>query len=132
MILLDVTPLSLGVETIGGEMMKVIERNTTIPAQNTRLFTTNHAGQSSVEVRIYQGEHSLTTYNRLLGSFILTDIPRGGLGVPQIEVTFDIDVNGIVHVGAMEQTTGRRNELELANSGGLTKTELERLTHGLV
>jgi molecular chaperone DnaK len=127
-LLLDVTPLSLGIETLGGGMARIIERNTTIPTQGTKVFTTAKDGQTSVEIKVYQGEHDLAAYNKLLATFQLTGLPRAPRGSPQIEVSFDIDVNGIVHVAAVEQNTGRRQQIQVTNSTGLSPEELARLT----
>jgi molecular chaperone DnaK len=126
-LLLDVTPLSLGIETLGGVMTRVIERNTTIPTQGTKTFTTARDGQTSVEIKVYQGEHELCTYNKFLANFQLAGIPRAPRGTPQIEVHFDIDVNGILHVSAVEQNTGRRQQIQINNTTGLAPEEIERL-----
>lgn len=130
-LLLDVTPLSLGLETLGGVMTRIIERNTTIPTQGKKVFTTASDGQSSVEIKVYQGEHELARHNRLLGNFQLTGIPNARKGQPQIEVTFDIDVNGIVHVEAVEQHTGRRQQVQISGGAGLTPEEIARLSQTL-
>jgi molecular chaperone DnaK len=127
LVLLDVTPLSLGIETIGGVMARIIERNTTIPTQGKRVFTTARDDQTSVEVKVYQGEQELVNYNKLLASFQLTGIPRARRGVPQIEVLFDIDVNGIVHVSAAELNSGRRQQIQITQTTNLTLEEMERL-----
>jgi molecular chaperone DnaK len=128
LLLLDVTPLSLGIETLGGEMTSIITRNTTIPTQGNKIFTTASDGQTSVEIKVYQGEHSLARYNKFLANFHLTGIPRLMRGLPKIEVTFDIDVNGIVHVTAVEQTTGQRQQVQISNATGLSADEIARLT----
>lgn len=127
-VLLDVTPLSLGIETLGGVMTRIIERNTTIPTQGKKIFTTASAGQTTVDIKVYQGENELAAYNKFLANFQLAGIPRADRGVPQIEVTFDIDVNGIVHVSAVEQYTGRRQQIQINNTTGLSREEMERLS----
>ena len=127
-LLLDVMPLSLGIETLGGVMTRLIERNTTIPTQGKQVFTTAGDGQTSVEIKVYQGESELAAYNKFLANFQLTGIPRSPRGVPQIEVTFDVDVNGIVHVEAVEQNTGRKQQIQVSNATGLSPEEIERLT----
>lgn len=127
-VLLDVTPLSLGVETAGGEVVRVIDRNTTIPTQGKKTFTTAGEGQTSVNIKVYQGEHSLAIHNRFLGDFQLTGIPRARRGLPQIEVTFDIDVNGIVHVQAVEISTGTRHQIQIHSAVGLSQEEIAQLS----
>ena len=131
LLLLDVTPLSLGIETLGGEMTPIITRNTTIPTQGNKIFTTANDGQTSVDIKVYQGEHSLARYNKFLANFQLTGIPRLMRGQPKIEVTFDIDVNGIVHVTAVEQTTGQRQQVQISNATGLNADEIARLTRSV-
>ena len=131
LLLLDVTPLSLGIETLGGEMTPIITRNTTIPTQGNKIFTTASDGQTSVDIKVYQGEHSLARYNKFLANFQLTGIPRLMRGQPKIEVTFDIDVNGIVHVTAVEQTTGQRQQVQISNATGLNADEIARLTQSV-
>ena len=128
LLLLDVTSLSLGIETLGGEMTTIIPRNTTIPTQGKKIFTTAGDGQTTVEVKVYQGEHSLARYNKFLANFQLSDIPRLMRGLPKIEVTFDIDVNGIVHVEAIEQNTGKRQQIQVSNAIGLSAEEIARLS----
>lgn len=130
-LLLDVTPLSLGIETVGGEMVHVIERNTTIPTQGTKTFTTTRDGQTSVEIKVFQGEHRLTKYNRFLAEFELTGIPRAQRGVPQIEVLLDVDVNGLVHVSAVEQNTGRSQQIQIHHATGLSQEDIERLAKAM-
>ncbi len=130
-LLLDVTPLSLGIETLGGQMVHIIERNTTIPTQGKKVFTTARDGQTSVEIKVYQGEHELVVYNKFLANFHLTGISRALRGVPQIEVHFDIDVNGIVHVSAVDQTTGRSQQIQISHATGLSQEEIERLSRSL-
>ena len=126
-LLLDVTPLSLGIETLGGVMTKLIERNTTIPTQKSQVFSTASDGQNSVEIKVYQGERELARDNRLLGNFILDGIPPAPRGIPQIEVTFDIDANGIVNVKAHDRGTGREQRVTIQPSSGLRKDEIERM-----
>ena len=126
-LLLDVTPLSLGIETLGGVMTKLIERNTTIPTQKKQVFSTASDGQNSVEIKVYQGERELARDNRLLGNFILDGIPPAPRGIPQIEVTFDIDANGIVNVKAHDRGTGREQRVTIQPSSGLRKDEIERM-----
>lgn len=128
LLLLDVTPLSLGIETLGGEITHIISRNTTVPTQSRKVFTTATDGQTTVEIKVYQGEHRLARYNKFLANFQLTDIPRQGRGVPKIEVVFDIDVNGIVHVTAVEQTTGRQQHIQINHAVGLSAEEISRLS----
>jgi molecular chaperone DnaK len=126
-LLLDVTPLSLGIETLGGVMTKLIERNTTIPTQKSQVFSTASDGQTSVEIKVYQGERELARDNRLLGNFILDGIPPAPRGIPQIEVTFDIDANGIVNVKAHDRGTGREQRITIQPSSGLNKDQIERM-----
>lgn len=127
-LLLDVTPLSLGIETLGGVMTRIIDRNTTIPTQGKKVFTTANTGQTSVEIKVFQGEHDLAVYNKFLANFHLAGLKHSGRGVPQIEVMFDIDVNGIVHVTAFEEMSGRRQEIKIKDSTGLSTDEIERLS----
>jgi molecular chaperone DnaK len=131
LLLLDVTPLTLGIETVGGIMARIIERNTTIPTQGRQTFTTASDGQTTVKVKIYQGEHELAVHNRFLAALQLSNIPRARRGLPEIEVTFDIDVNGILHVTAVEKRTGRRQQIQIDNAGGLPPDEIERLTRAM-
>src|SRR6187397_644752 len=126
-LLLDVTPLSLGIETKGGVMTKLIERNTTIPTRRSEVFTTADDGQSEVDVKVFQGEREMTYGNKLLGNFQLVGIPPAPRGVPQIEVTFDIDANGIVHVGAKDLGTGKEQSIQITASSGLSKEEIKRM-----
>ncbi|MGV3760725.1 MAG: molecular chaperone DnaK [Actinomycetota bacterium] len=126
-LLLDVTPLSLGIETKGGVMTKLIERNTTIPTRRTEVFTTADDMQPSVEIHVLQGEREMATGNKLLGEFNLEGIPPAPRGLPQIEVTFDIDANGILHVSAKDKGTGKENKITIKANSGLTEAEIEKM-----
>ncbi|HEV3455402.1 MAG TPA: molecular chaperone DnaK [Thermoanaerobaculia bacterium] len=126
-VLLDVTPLSLGIETLGGVFTKMIERNTTIPARKTETFSTAADNQTSVEVHVLQGEREMARYNRTLGKFHLDGIPAAPRGRPQIEVAFDIDANGIVHVSAKDLGTGKEQKITITSSSGLSDGEIERM-----
>ncbi|HLV61327.1 MAG TPA: molecular chaperone DnaK [Fredinandcohnia sp.] len=127
LLLLDVTPLSLGVETLGGVMTRLIERNTTIPTRRTEIFSTAADNQTSVEIHVLQGEREMARDNRTLGRFHLEGIPPAPRGVPQIEVTFDIDANGILHVSAKDRGTGREQRITITESSGLPREEVERM-----
>lgn len=126
-LLLDVTPLSLGIETLGGVFTKIIERNTTIPASKSQTFSTAADNQPSVDIHVLQGEREMASYNKTLGRFELSGIPPAPRGVPRIEVTFDIDANGIVHVSAKDLGTGKEQKITITSSGGLDKNEVERM-----
>jgi molecular chaperone DnaK len=126
-LVLDATPLSLGVETLGGVMTKLIERNTTIPVSKTEVFSTASDNQDSVTINVLQGEREFAKDNRLLGRFDLSGIPPAPRGVPQIEVTFNIDVNGILNVAAKDRGTGKENKITVQNAGGLSKDEIEKM-----
>ena len=127
-LLLDVTPLSLGVETLGGVMTKLIERNTTIPTSKKEVFSTAADNQTTVDIHVLQGEREFARDNRTLGRFQLTDIPPAPRGMPQIEVTFDIDANGILHVSAKDLGTGKQQSIEIKSSSGLSDEEIKKMT----
>ncbi len=127
-LLLDVTPLSLGIETLGGVFTKLIERNTTVPTRKSEVFSTAADGQTSVEIHALQGEREMARFNRSLGRFHLMGIPQAPRGVPQIEVTFDIDANGILHISAKDVGTGKEQSIRIEASSGLAKEEVERMT----
>lgn len=126
-LLLDVTPLSLGIETLGGVFTKIIERNTTIPTAKSQIFSTAADGQTGVEIHVLQGERAMAANNKTLGRFELTGIPPAPRGVPKIEVTFDIDANGIVHVSAKDLGTGKEQSITIKSSSGLSDEEIERM-----
>ena len=128
-LLLDVTPLSLGIETMGGIATKLIERNTTIPTRKSQVFSTAEDNQTAVDIRVVQGEREFARDNKELGRFRLEGIPAAPRGMPQIEVTFDIDANGIVHVSAKDKATGKEQNISITNSSGLNKDEIERMVN---
>ncbi len=125
--LLDVTPLSLGIETLGGIFTRLIDRNTTIPTKKSQTFSTAEDGQNAVTIRVSQGEREMAADNKLLGQFDLVGIPPAPRGLPQIEVTFDIDVNGIVHVSAKDKATAKEQSIRIQASGGLSQSDIERM-----
>ena len=127
LLLLDVTPLSLGIETLGEVFTKIIERNTTIPTSKSQIFSTAVDGQTSVEIHVLQGERAMARDNKSLGKFLLAGIPPAPRGVPQIEVSFEIDVNGILKVAAQDKGTGREQSIRITNTGGLSNNEVERM-----
>jgi molecular chaperone DnaK len=126
-LLLDVTPLSLGIETLGGVFTKLIDRNTTIPTRKSEVFSTASDSQTSVEIKVFQGERSFASDNRLLGVFQLVGIPPAPRGVPQVEVTFDIDANGILNVTAKDRATNNEQKITITSSSGLSKDEVDKM-----
>src|ERR1700688_702925 len=126
-LLLDVTPLSLGIETLGGVMTKLIDRNTTIPTRKSETFSTAEDDQTAVTIRVFQGEREMAADNKLLGQFDLVGIPPAPRGVPQIEVTFDIDANGIVQVSAKDKSSGKQQTIRIQASGGLTEADIQKM-----
>ena len=126
-LLLDVTPLSLGIETLGGVFTRLIDRNTTIPTKKSQVFSTAEDGQTAVTIRVFQGEREMAADNKLLGQFDLIGIPPAPRGVPQIEVTFDIDANGIVNVSARDKGTGKEQQIRIQASGGLSEADIQKM-----
>jgi molecular chaperone DnaK len=122
-----VTPLSLGIETLGGVMTKMIQKNTTIPTKFSQVFSTADDNQPAVTIKVYQGEREIATGNKLLGEFNLEGIPPSPRGTPQIEVTFDIDANGILHVGAKDKATGKENKITIKANSGLSEEEIQKM-----
>jgi len=126
-LLLDVTPLSLGIETLGGVFTRIIDRNTTIPTKKSQVFSTAEDNQTAVTIRVFQGEREMAGDNKMLGQFDLVGIPPAPRGVPQVEVTFDIDANGIVNVSARDKATGKEQQIRIQASGGLNEADIERM-----
>jgi molecular chaperone DnaK len=126
-LLLDVTPLSLGIETLGGVFTRIIERNTTIPTKKSQVFSTAEDNQNAVTIRVFQGEREMAADNKILGQFDLMGIPPSPRGMPQIEVTFDIDANGIVNVSAKDKATGKEQQIRIQASGGLSETDIQKM-----
>jgi molecular chaperone DnaK len=126
-LLLDVTPLSLGIETLGGVFTKLIEKNTTVPTKKSQIFSTAADNQPAVSIHVLQGEREMATYNKTIGRFELTDIPPAPRGLPQIEVTFDLDANGILHVSAKDLGTGKEQSIKITASSGLSEEEIKKM-----
>jgi molecular chaperone DnaK len=126
-LLLDVTPLSLGIETLGGVFTRIIDRNTTVPTKKSQVFSTAEDNQSAVTIRVFQGEREMAAQNKPLGQFDLMGIPPSPRGLPQIEVTFDIDANGIVNVSAKDKATGKEQAIRIQASGGLTEADIQSM-----
>jgi molecular chaperone DnaK len=126
-LLLDVTPLSLGIETMGGVMTRLIDSNTTIPSRKSEVFSTASDNQPSVEIHVLQGERPMANQNKTIGRFVLADIPPAPRGIPQVEVTFDIDANGILHVSAKDKATGKEQSIRIEASSGLSEDEIAKM-----
>jgi molecular chaperone DnaK len=126
-LLLDVTPLSLGIETLGGVFTRIIDRNTTIPTKKSQVFSTAEDNQNAVTIRVFQGEREMASDNKMLGQFDLVGIPPAPRGVPQVEVTFDIDANGIVNVNAKDKATNKEQQIRIQASGGLSEADIEKM-----
>merc|ERR1712094_142836 len=126
-LLLDVTPLSLGIETLGGVFTRLIDKNTTIPTKKSQVFSTAADNQTQVGIKVFQGEREMAADNKMLGQFDLVGIPPAPRGVPQIEVTFDIDANGIVNVNARDKATGKEQQITIQSSGGLSDADIEKM-----
>jgi len=126
-LLLDVTPLSLGIETLGGVFTRIIDRNTTIPTKKSQVFSTAEDNQNAVTIRVFQGEREMAADNKILGQFDLVGIPPAPRGVPQVEVTFDIDANGIVNVQAKDKATGKEQQIRIQASGGLSEADIQKM-----
>src|SRR4029453_12169717 len=126
-LLLDVTPLSLGIETLGGVFTRIIDRNTTIPTKKSQVFSTAEDNQNAVTIRVFQGERKMALDNKILGQFDLIGIPPAPHGIPQIEVIFEIDANGIVNVSAKDKATGKEQQIRIQASGGISEADIDKM-----